>query len=232
MYVERVNHKKGIAARAGLLTMALALLAGFAVSPAMAQDKKAAAKPAANSDQSAWVKLCEKAPNLTDPKQELNVCLTHHERLDGNTGMVLVSAAVREVEGQDKKALMVMVPLGMALPPGVQVKVDEGEAVKLQFTLCHAAGCTAEGEATDKIIAEMNKGKQVVVAAINLAGKAIGFPVPLTGFEKAYAGKPVDNDKYKEARKRLMVAIRERQIELAKKARDEAGAKTPETKKQ
>lgn len=236
MYVERVNHKKGIAARAGLLTFALALLAGFAVSPAMAQDKKApAAKTAAakpEGDQSAWVKLCEKAPNLTDPKQELNVCLTHHERLDGNTGMVLVSAAVREVEGQDKKALMVMVPLGMALPPGVQVKVDEGEAVKLQFTLCHAAGCTAEGEATDKIVAEMNKGKQVVVAAINLAGKAIGFPVPLTGFEKAYAGKPVDNDKYKEARKRLMVAIRERQIELAKKAKDEAGAKAPETKKQ
>ncbi|WP_245297083.1 MULTISPECIES: invasion associated locus B family protein [Rhodomicrobium] len=209
----------------------------------MAQDKKApAAKPAAaaapagkeapaGEAQSAWVKLCEKAPNLTDPKKELNVCLTHHERLDGNTGMVLVSAAIREVEGQDKKALMVMVPLGMALPPGVQVKVDENEPVKLQFTLCHAAGCTAEGEASAKIIDEMNKGKQVVVAAINLAGKAIGFPVPLTGFDKAYAGKPVDNEKYKEARKRLMVAIYKRQKELADKAKED-GAKQPETKKQ
>jgi invasion protein IalB len=240
MYAERVQEKRGVALRAGLLALSLALLAGFAVSPAIAQDKKAApaAKPAAAApaapagDQSAWVKLCEKAPNLTDPKKELNVCLTHHERLDGNTGMVLVSAAVREVEGQDKKALMVMVPLGMALPPGVQVKVDEGEPVKLQFTLCHAAGCTAEGEATQPIIEQMNKGKQVVVAAINLAGKAIGFPVPLTGFDKAYAGKPVDNDKYKAARKRLMVALRERQIELAKKAKDEAGAKQSETKKQ
>ncbi len=184
-------------------------------------------------DQSAWVKLCEKAPNITDPKKELNVCLTHHERLDGNTGMVLVSAAIREVEGQDKKALMVMVPLGMALPPGVQVKVDEGEPVKLQFTLCHAAGCTAEGEATQAVIDQMNKGKQVVVAAINLAGKAIGFPVPLNGFDKAYAGKPVDNEKYKEARKRLMVAIRERQIELAKKAKEDGAVKgQPATKQQ
>jgi hypothetical protein len=78
----------------------------------------------------------------------------------------------------------------------------------------------------------MKKGKQVVVAAINLAGKAIGFPVPLTGFDKALAGKPVDNEKYKEARKRLMLAIRDRQIELAKKAKEEGEKKGPETKKQ
>jgi invasion protein IalB len=253
MYGMRVTHR-GLGARAGFLALALAIGAGLAAGPVYAQDKDkkpAAAKPAAPAkpaaaaaapaaapageakDQSAWVKLCEKAPNITDPKKELNVCLTHHERLDGNTGMVLVSAAIREVEGQEKKALMVMVPLGMALPPGVQVKVDEGEPVKLQFTLCHAAGCTAEGEATQAVIDQMNKGKQVVVAAINLAGKAIGFPVPLNGFDKAYAGKPVDNEKYKEARKRLMVAIRERQIELAKKAKEDGAVKgQPETKQQ
>jgi invasion protein IalB len=233
-------------ARAGLTALMLSVSIGFLATPVLAQDKKApaaapagakpaaAAKPAAGAapaasapagDQSAWVKLCEKAPSLTEPKKELNVCLTHHERLDGNTGMVLVSAAIRQVEGQDKEALMVMVPLGMALPPGVQVKVDEKDPVKLQFTLCHAAGCTAEGEATKAVIEQMKTGKQVVVAAINLAGKAIGFPVPLTGFDKAYAGPPVDNEKYKEARKRLMSAIRERQIEMAKKAKDEADAK-------
>lgn len=231
----------------------LAVGASFVAVPAMAaeKDKKpaapaAAAKPAAKSEtakadpkagaegeeQSAWVKLCEKAPNITDPKQEMNVCLTHHERLDGASGRVLVSAAIREVDGQTQKALMVMVPLGMALPPGVQVKIDEGEAIKLQFTLCHAAGCTAEAEATPAIIEQMKKGKQVVVAAINLAGKAIGFPVPLTGFDKALAGKPVDNEKYKEARKRLMLAIRDRQIELAKKAKEEGDKKEAPTKKQ
>jgi invasion protein IalB len=226
-------------ARAGLTALMLSVGVGFVAAPALAQQKPAAPaaagqkpaapapagqKPAAGAeakDQSAWVKLCEKAPSLTEPKKELNVCLTHHERLDGNTGMVLVSAAIRQVEGQDKEALMVMVPLGMALPPGVQVKVDEKEPVKLQFTLCHAAGCTAEGEATKAVIDQMKTGKQVVVAAINLAGKAIGFPVPLTGFDKAYAGAPVDNEKYKEARKRLMSAIRERQIEMAKKAKEE-----------
>lgn len=232
MVAKRVEGQRGKGVRAGLLTLALALIAGFAVSPASAQGKKGDAKPKAEGEQSAWVKLCETAPDLSDPKKKLNVCLTHHERLDGNTGRVLVSAAIREVDGQDKKALMVMVPLGMALPPGVQVKVDENEPVKLQYTLCHAAGCTAEAEATQAVIDDMKKGKRVVVAAINLAGKAIGFPVPLTGFDKALTGKPVDNEKYKEARKRLMVAIRERQIELAKKAQEEAKKGDKKTKQQ
>ncbi len=239
----------------GVLALSVWAMAGMLATDAFAQDaKKAAPKEAkagaaGEGENSAWVKLCEKTPDLTpndktDAIKERNVCLTHHERIDGNTGLVLVSAAVRQVEGSDKEALMVMVPLGMALPPGAQVKIDENEPIKLQFTLCHASGCTAEAEATKQVIDQMKNGKQLVVAAINLAGKPIGFPVPLTGFGTAYAGKPVDNEKYKEARGKLMQAIRERQVELMKKAREEAAAKAagqqkpeanqqkPETKKQ
>jgi invasion protein IalB len=222
----------------GVAAAAFAALLAMSVSESMAQTKPAApaapAKPGAAApagdpkaaDQSAWVKLCEKAPSLADDKKELNVCLTHHERIDGNTGLVLVSAALRKVEGQDKEALMIMVPLGMALPPGAQVKIDENEPIKLAFTLCHAAGCTAETEASKDIVAKMKAGKQMIVAAINLAGKPIGFPVPLTGFGPAYDGAPVDNDKYKEARGKLMEAIRDRQVELIKKAQEEQ-AKNP-----
>ncbi len=232
----------------GVLALSVWALAGMFATEGFAQDaKKAAPKEAkagaaGEGEKSAWVKLCEKTPDLTpndktDAIKERNVCLTHHERIDGNTGLVLVSAAVRQVEGSDKEALMVMVPLGMALPPGAQVKIDENEPIKLQFTLCHASGCTAEAEATKQVIDQMKNGKQLVVAAINLAGNPIGFPVPLAGFGTAYAGKPVDNEKYKEARGKLMQAIRERQVELMKKARDEAAAKAaggqqPEAKKQ
>ena len=77
-------------------------------------------------NQTAWVKLCERAPVTTkdaagnEQKRDVNICLTHHERLDGNSGMVLVSAAIREVEGQSKQHFMVMVPLGMMQSAGSQ----------------------------------------------------------------------------------------------------------------
>ena len=46
----------------------------------------------------------------------------------------------------------------------------------------------------------------------------MGFPVPLTGFAKAYDGAPVDNAKYEESRRQLMEVFRKRQAELAAKA--------------
>ena len=149
-----------------------------AAAPAAAAPAAAAAAPA--NEQQMWVKLCEKAPVMTkdkdgkDVRAEKDICLTHHERLDGNTGMVLVSAAIRQVEGQDKQHLMVMVPLGMAIQPGLRAtvynkelwekaqkneKVDDAKLspVKLKFSLCHPAGCTAEIELTKEIMDQLQE---------------------------------------------------------------------------
>lgn len=228
---------------------ALILAAAVAVTPAVAQQKQAppAAKksePAAaakgkeeaqaGQPQSAWVKLCEKAPLMSrgkdgkEVKEEKNVCLTHHERLDGNTGMVLVSAAIRQVEGADKQHLMIMVPLGMAIHPGLRATVytkelweqaqknqkvedSKAEPIKLSYALCHPAGCTAEIDADKAVIDKMKAGGGVMILAVNAQGQVIAFPVPLTGFAQAIDGKPIDNQKYSEARKALMVQISERQ---------------------
>lgn len=220
--------------------------------PAMAQDKAAAKKappPTASvttdkQAKSAWVKLCEKAPfnhkgkDGKDIKEEKNICLTHHERLDGNTGAVLVSAAIREVDGSDKKSLMIMVPLGMAIPPGIRAavytkdqwakvakneKIDEKnlKPVLLKYSLCHAAGCTAETIATKEILDQMKAGGGIMVIAMNAAAKPIGFPVPLAGFTEAHDGKPVNNKEYAKARGQLMAQIRQRQIEAMEKAKAE-----------
>ncbi len=226
-----------------------ALVAG---APALAEDKaapKKGAPPAASAatkkqQQSAWVKLCEKASlnrrgkDGKDVKEEKNICLTHHERLDGNTGAVLVSAAVREVDGSDKKSLMIMVPLGMAIPPGIRAavytkdqwakiakkeKIDE-KALKpfeLKFSLCHAAGCTAETIATKEIIDQIKSGGGIMVIAMNAGAKPVGFPVPLAGFAEAYAGKPIDNKEYAKARGQLMAQIRKRQAEAYQKRKAE-----------
>jgi len=254
---------KGRSAR-GVAAMCAAVgLAAVIVTPASAQDPAPAA-PAAPADKapaagapaakdkaaaaadkkSAWVKLCEKAPFNTkdkdgkEVKNEKNICLTHHERLDGNTGMVMVSAAVREIEGNDKKSMMVMVPLGMALPPGLRAavytkeqwaqaakneKIDEKtlKPIALKYSLCHAAGCTAEVEATAEIVEQMKTGGGIMVIAMNAGAQPIGFPVPLDGFVEAFAGKPVDNKEYAKARGQLMAQIRERQQAAVEKYKAE-----------
>jgi invasion protein IalB len=250
------------------LTLGMASLAGPAdaqqpapkkAAPAAPAQKGAPAAAAQGAQQSAWVKLCEKATAVAkdkdgkESKKDLNICLTHHERLDGNTGMVLVSAAVRQVEGQDKQHFMVMVPLGMLIQPGMRAsiypkdlweqvqkdeKIDESKlkSLKLGYTLCHAAGCTAEVEAPPELINDLRASGGLVILAINPAGQAVGFPVPLYGFDQAYAGNPVDNKQYGEARKALMQQIAQRQQELfeeqkKQQAAGQAPAAAPPAKK-
>ena len=173
---------------------------------------------AAPPDDNAWVKLCEK----TAQTENKEICLTHHERLDGNSGIVLVAAAIRKVEGEPKEQILVRLPtaIALAIPAGVQIRIDENEPLALNYTLCYATSCQAETEVTPQLMESIRKGKQMVVAAVNLQRKAIGFPVPLQGFAKAYDGPPVDNAKYQEARKQVMEMIRKRQAELASKAAD------------
>lgn len=243
-----------------ILGAMLALSAGLA-GQALAQQQPAAApkakapaagQPAAQQPTqgqqaggpppSAWVKLCEKAPFVRrdkdnkEVKEEKSICLTHHERLDGNTGMVIVSAALRKIEGQDKDHLMVMVPLGMAIAPGLKAavyskdlwdkvakneKVDEKllKPMDLKFTICHPAGCTAEIEAAPALVEEMKNGGGIMVLAINAAAQPIAFPVPLNGFTQAHSGAAVDNVAYSKAREQLMGQIRQRQQALIEEYR-------------
>ncbi len=246
-----MSHRNGFAmglghgALSGVAALALMLGCGAAYAQDAAAPAKKDAAPAAKDaapagKQSAWVKLCEKSPLVKkdkdgkEVKEEKNICLTHHERLDGNSGMVLVSAAIRQVEGNEHDHMMVMVPLGMAIPPGIKAavytkdqwekaakneKIDDKDLkpIDLKFSLCHPSGCTAEIEATKELVESMKTGGGIMILAMNAQAQPIGFPVPLDGFADAFAGKPVDNAEYKKARGQLMAQIRQRQQEAYEK---------------
>jgi invasion protein IalB len=192
------------------------------VQAAPAAGTPAAGAPAAAGDAAAavpddaWVKLCMK----NEQTQNKQICLINHEGLEPNTGMVLIAAAVRQAEGEDKQQLLVRVPTAYALviPAGVQIKIDDNQPIQLQYTLCFPTSCQVQVELTKEMFDSMRKGKQMVVAAMNIQQKTMGFPVPLQGFAKAYDGAPVDNAKYEESRRQLMEVFRKRQQELAAKA--------------
>jgi invasion protein IalB len=190
--------------------MALALGAFIFTAPAMAQQKAPAqpqqpAQPAKAKEEinSAWVKLCD----------------------DIKIKGALISAAIRKIKGKDKEMLMVMVPLGRLLQPGLLFRVDDEKALRLGYSFCTAVGCVAEMVATPELVTKLKKGKQLEIGTISLNKKRIGFRVPLTGFTMAYDGPPIDRKIYAKARKEMFMVIRNRQIALAKKAAELAKQK-------
>jgi invasion protein IalB len=228
--MDRSNTFRSLAGLALLAAFALTVGTNFAVAqegqpvPKTTVPKAAPAAPAAapaagaqgGPEESAWVKLCLK----NDQTNNKQVCLVNHEGLEPNTGMVLVAAAVRSIEGEDKQNLLVRLPTAYSLimPAGVQIKIDDGEPIALQYAVCFPTSCQVQMELTKEIFDKMRKGKQMVVAAMNMQQKTMAFPVPRTGFAKTYDGPPVDNAKYEEARRAMMEKFRQRQMELANKA--------------
>jgi invasion protein IalB len=237
-------------ARVGAIAASLVLgaavvvnLGAFDTASAQAPKKDAkAGDKKTSTPESAWVKLCDKG-TLTakdkegkEEKKELNICMTHHERIDANSGMLILSAALHDtkLDGKESHHLRVMVPLGMLLPAGMRAtifpkdvwekvtknekleKADEAKVkgLKLAYTHCHQVGCVAELEATPEILKDLKSNAGIRVFTISLSGAPIGFDVPLTGFDQALSGPPVDTKKYAEARKQLMQQIAQRQQEL------------------
>ncbi|MGA9443240.1 MAG: invasion associated locus B family protein, partial [Methyloceanibacter sp.] len=160
---DRWNSFRRDAARTVLGACLLALGVTSASVVAMAQQPNSSAAPkgapaagAVAGAQDAWVKLCMKNEQ-TGSKQ---ICLVNHEGLEPNTGMVLIAAAVRVAEGDEKKQLLVRVPTAYALvmPAGVQIRIDEQEPIQLQYSICFPTSCQVQMELTDDLLQKMRGG--------------------------------------------------------------------------
>jgi invasion protein IalB len=196
-------------------TVSKAAPAARAAAPAAAPvGAPAAGAEPGQANGSAWVKLCKK----TEQTGNKQLCLVQYEGIAPNTGMVLVTAAVRVVEGEDKQTLMVGVTTAdsLVIPAGAQIKIDDSDPVALKYIVCGSMSCQSQMDLTKETFDKMRKGKQMVVAAINVQGKTMGFLVPLNGFGKAYDGPPIDNAKYEEAKRQMAEKLRQRQIEANK----------------
>ena len=233
----------GAVVAVGLVTIA---------APALAQDPKAApaakAAPGAKADakkSTQWVKLCDKikvrpqgAADKEAKPQEKQLCSTMFEAIESNSGQLIVSVGLQQMEGAPKQVLAVMVPLGMVIPGGVKLavynkdqwdkaakneKIDlkDLKTTDLKFAHCLPVGCTAEAQATPEVV-EMLKGNAgLAVLAIWANGNQFTVPVPLSGFGGALDGKPIDNKEYQANRKKLMEHIMQRQAALREKQKAE-----------
>jgi len=147
---------------------------------------------------SPWTKICPKNPANPQAKQ---VCMILKEvRLE--TGQFLAGAALIEQEGEQKKLLRITLPLGMQLPQGTRLVLDNEQPASAGFVTCVPNGCMADYEINPEFIAKMKKGQQILLQGINLGGQVVSYPLPLTEFGKAVDGPPTDPEVFAAAQKK------------------------------
>jgi invasion protein IalB len=166
-----------------------------------------------------WTKFCLKGQEA-GAKQ---VCFTGKDgRIE--SGQPVIAAVIIEPEGEPKKILRVTLPLGMQLVHGTRVIVDSNAPQQSPYVICFQNGCMSDYEATPELIANMKKGQNLVVQAINSNGAPLTLPLPLVGeFAKAYDGPPTDPKVFEENQKKLQEELQKRAEEQRKKL-EAAGA--------
>jgi len=201
-----------------------------AAPPAAGAAPAAGAPPAAGaqpSDQQVqliyapWTKFCLKGQDA-NAKQ---VCFTGKDgRIE--SGQPVIAAVIIEPEGEPKKILRVTLPLGMQLVHGTRVIVDNNPPMQSPYVICFQNGCMSDYEVTADLIANMKKGQNLVVQAINSNGAPLTLPLPLAEFAKAYDGPPTDPKVFEETQKKLQEELQKRAEEARAKlqAAQPAGA--------
>src|SRR5262245_50798876 len=191
---------------------------GAPAAPAPATPGAPAAPPAQAAEQpplifSPWTKFCMKAP---DPNAK-QVCVTGKEG-KFESGQPILSAVLIEPEGEAKKILRVIVPLGMVLQYGTRLLIDQGQPAAAPYVVCFVNGCMSDYEANAEIVGNMKKGQQLHVQAVSASsGQGFTLTMPLGDFAKAYDGPPTDPKVFEEQQKKLQEELQRRAEEARKK---------------
>lgn len=80
----------------------------------------------------------------------------------------------------------IVVPLGVYLPGGLGLKVDETPARAAPFERCIPEGCVVRAPISDSMLAQMKAGSTAYVVIFGAPEKPVQIPISLAGFTNAF----------------------------------------------
>ena len=81
-------------------------------------------------------------------------------------------------------------PLGVLLPSGLGLKIDQVDVGRAGFVRCLPTGCVAEVMMEDKLIDQLRNGTTATFIIFQTPEEGIGIPLTLTGFKDGYDKLP------------------------------------------
>lgn len=131
----------------------------------------------------AWKLKCAQIAGAKGDK----CALVQDLKLEDRPNMVLTVLLMRSFDS-DKKILRVVAPLGVVLPAGLGLRVDDSDVGNVKFLKCWKFGCLAEVIVDDKLVGRFSSGKTASFIVYPTPDFGIGFPAPLAGFADGLKG--------------------------------------------
>lgn len=175
----RAARLSGAGKRVAGLIAALAIALGIALSGA---PSLALAQGAVKDVHGEWQMRCDTPPGAQAEQCALVQSVTAEDRQ--NVGLTVIF--LRTADGKDQ-LLRVLAPLGVLLPAGLGLKIDEDDVGRAPFMRCLPNGCIAEVIADAELIEKLEGGEFATFIIFQTPEEGIGIPMPLAGFTEGFA---------------------------------------------
>jgi invasion protein IalB len=132
-----------------------------------------------------WQIRCDTPPGAKSEQCALIQSVTAEDR--ANVGLTVI---VLKTADQKSKLMRVVAPLGVLLPSGLGLKIDNADVGRAGFVRCLPNGCIAEVVMDDTLLGKLRAGKTATFIIFQTPEEGIGFPMSLAGFGEGYDKLP------------------------------------------
>jgi len=171
---------QGIRRRA-IHQMLVAALAG----PLVGTADFAAAQGAVRSVHGDWQIRCDNPPGAQGEQCALIQSVIAEDRAN-----VPLTVIVLKTADQKSRLMRVVVPLGVLLPSGLGLKIDQTDMGKAGFVRCLPNGCIAEVIMDENLSKQLRTGQTATFIIFQTPEEGIGFPMSLKGFGEGFDKLP------------------------------------------
>ncbi|MBI5130308.1 MAG: invasion associated locus B family protein [Rhodopseudomonas palustris] len=163
----------------------LALAGALAITLALGWSGHAQAQGAVRSVHGDWQIRCDTPPGAKAEQCALIQSVVAEDR--SNAGLTVI---ILKTADQKSKLMRVVAPLGVLLPSGLGLKLDNVDVGRAGFVRCLPNGCVAEVVMDDKLLGQLRSAKTATFIIFETPEEGIGFPLSLNGLGEGYDKLP------------------------------------------
>ena len=132
-----------------------------------------------------WDLRCDTPPGAQNQQCVIMQFVTAQDR--ENVGL---SVVVMKTADKQARILRVLAPLGVLLPRGLGLRIDNTDMGTTGFIRCLPNGCVSEVLMDDSLIQQLRSGKQAMFVIFQTPEEGIGVPISLAGFGEGFDALP------------------------------------------
>jgi invasion protein IalB len=151
----------------------------------VSQTGHAGAQGAVKSVHADWQIRCDTPPGAQAEQCALIQSVTAEDR--ANIGLTVI---VLKTADNKSRLMRVIAPLGVLLPSGLGLKIDNTDIGRAGFVRCLPNGCVAEVVMDDNLTKQLRTGQTATFIIFQTPEEGIGFPMALKGFGEGFDKLP------------------------------------------